>query len=180
MAYNKKTWVTNEIITTAALNNMENGVKTLDDDILTLSLGIHTDGLAYVFKNNLPIGTGIAFLQGGSGDISGDVDANNNIVLNGFLDDGIYFLKYENTDGSIAEVGKLVIGDPVSEDSIINTYDDIYLDFRYSKTEQGIVDGDKCKGMFSVFVPIEDADGTSKFTLRVENLPIPITTVLSI
>ena len=46
---------------------------------------------------------------GVSGDVVGNIDANNNIIVTGNLADGIYVFKYENVDGSYAEIGSLVV-----------------------------------------------------------------------
>jgi hypothetical protein len=45
-----------------------------------------------------------------SGDVIGMVDSNNNIILTGALADGTYVFKYENTDGTYADIGSLVVG----------------------------------------------------------------------
>jgi hypothetical protein len=41
--------------------------------------------------------------------IYGDVDSENNIMLFGDLSEGAYFLKYENEDGTVTEIGALII-----------------------------------------------------------------------
>ena len=43
--------------------------------------------------------------------IYGDVDSENNITIYGELADGTYTLKYENEDGTVTEIGSIVIGD---------------------------------------------------------------------
>lgn len=77
----------------------------------TLSLGIASDGLIYLFVNGQPIGTGIP--QGQSGDVFGYVDENNTIVLNGNLADGTYTLKYEMSNGDIVNIGNMVLDSTV-------------------------------------------------------------------
>lgn len=77
----------------------------LKGDLNTLSLGVHTDGLIYVFVNGEPNGTGVK--QGTSGDVVGYVDSENNIVLAGELAEGTYTLKYEMEDGSLIDIGEL-------------------------------------------------------------------------
>lgn len=75
-----------------------------------ITLGVYTDGLVYVFVDGLPVGNGVAFPSGGvSGDVVGNVDSNNNIVLVGNLTDGTYTIKYEMADGSIVDIGNLVL-----------------------------------------------------------------------
>lgn len=54
--------------------------------------------------------------------IYGDVDSNNVITLNGDLADGTYTIKYENADGTVTEIGELVVGGytnqiPISTDT---------------------------------------------------------------
>ena len=72
-----------------------------------LTLGIHTDGLLYIFYNNTPIGNGIEMYQ--DGDVFGYVDTDNNIIVKGNLDNGTYSVKYEMEDGSIVNIGDLVL-----------------------------------------------------------------------
>lgn len=113
MAYNKKTWVSNEVITKEALNNIENGIADLDTIIKNLigsiSLGIHTDGAVYIFINGNPVGTGIFALGDYFGSTEGYIDKNNNIILADNLDNGTYTLKYENEDGTYTTIGNFNI-----------------------------------------------------------------------
>ncbi|MBE6557693.1 MAG: hypothetical protein E7661_01600 [Ruminococcaceae bacterium] len=69
------------------------------------TLGLHTDGLLYVFYNGQPIGNGIALPSGG--DVVGNVDSANNIVVTGTLPDGTYTVKYMMDDGSTVDIGTL-------------------------------------------------------------------------
>lgn len=79
-------------------------------DKIGITLGVHTDGLVYVFVDGLPVGNGVAFPNGGiSGDVVGNVDSNNNIVLTGSLSDGTYTIKYEMADGNTVNVGTMVL-----------------------------------------------------------------------
>ena len=84
-------------------------ILLLDGKISSLTLGLHTDGLFYIFINNEPVGNGIS-LPKASGDVYGNVDSGNNIVLNGDLADGNYYIKYEMADGSTIDIGELVLG----------------------------------------------------------------------
>lgn len=77
----------------------------------SLSLGIASDGLIYLFVDGVPVGTGIP--QGQSGDVFGYVDENNTIVLNGNLADGTYSVKYEMDNGNIVNVGNMVLDSTV-------------------------------------------------------------------
>lgn len=75
-----------------------------------ITLGLHTDGLIYIFIDGTPVGNGIALPSGGqSGDVIGNVDSGNNIVLNGDLADGTYTVKYEMEDGSTIDIGELML-----------------------------------------------------------------------
>jgi hypothetical protein len=50
---------------------------------------------------------------GAGGDVIGMIDANNNIIITGDLANGTYVFKYENTDGTYADIGSLVVGGAV-------------------------------------------------------------------
>jgi hypothetical protein len=76
-----------------------------------ITLGLHTDGLLYVFIDGVPTGNGIALPSGASGDVVGNLDSENNIILTGNLADGKYTLKYENADGTYTDIGTLEVGD---------------------------------------------------------------------
>ena len=79
------------------------------EQVNSLTLGIASDGLIYLFKGGSPVGTGIP--QGQSGDVFGYVDENNTIVLTGNLADGTYAIKYEMEDGSTLDIGELELGE---------------------------------------------------------------------
>lgn len=74
-----------------------------------LSLGIASDGLIYLFVNGSPVGTGIPQSTGESGDVFGYVDENNTIVLTGALADGTYSIKYEMENGTVVNIGDMVL-----------------------------------------------------------------------
>lgn len=77
----------------------------------SLTLGIASDGLIYLFVDGSPVGTGIP--QGQSGDVFGYVDENNTIVLNGNLADGTYTIKYEMENGDVVDIGNMVLDSTV-------------------------------------------------------------------
>lgn len=79
-------------------------------ELNSLTLGVHTDGMIYLFKNGQPIGNGVT-QSTQSGDVVGYVDSENNIVLSGKLADGTYNLKYEMEDGSKIYVGQIDLSD---------------------------------------------------------------------
>lgn len=89
-----------------------NEITTMVNDSITsmknnLTLGLHTDGLYYLFIDGSPVGNGIALPTGSVGDVVGNVDSANNIVLTGNLADGNYTVKYEMEDGSLVNIGTL-------------------------------------------------------------------------
>lgn len=77
-----------------------------------MTLGYHTDGLLYLFVNGAPVGTGVEFIGGATGDVTGVIDSANNIILTGVggdLADGTYTIKYEKEDGTLVDGGNLVV-----------------------------------------------------------------------
>jgi hypothetical protein len=75
-----------------------------------LTLGVHTDGLVYIFIDGTPHGNGLEIKADViEGDVFGYVDENNVIVLNGALADGTYTIKYEMDNGSTVDIGDLVL-----------------------------------------------------------------------
>lgn len=131
-------------------------ILLLDNKISSLTLGLHTDGLFYIFINDEPIGNGIS-LPKASGDVYGNVDSGNNIVLNGDLADGEYFIKYEMSDGSTIDIGELVLSADIVEptyNNILTSGDyEIQLNKRWSNSAKGYSD---CNGMISFPIPILD------------------------
>jgi len=87
-------------------------ILSVNGKINSLTLGLHTDGLFYIFINNEPIGNGIS-LPETSGNVYGNIDSENNIILNGNLADGTYTIKYEMADGSTIDIGELMLDTPV-------------------------------------------------------------------
>lgn len=74
-------------------------------------LGIASDGLMHIFINGNPVGPGVA--RGGGDDVFGYVDENNIVVLSSNLPSGDYIVKYEMTDGSLIDIGNLVLDNTV-------------------------------------------------------------------
>lgn len=73
----------------------------------SLTLGVHSDGLVYIFVDGSPVGDGIDLAT--VGDLIGYVDENNNIIVQGNLADGTYSVKYEMENGSTVNIGNLVL-----------------------------------------------------------------------
>lgn len=85
-----------------------------------LTLGMHTDGLLYVFVDGSPVGNGIELYNGG--DVYGYVDSSNNIVLKGKLPDGTYTVKYDMEDGSLVNIGDLaIVAEPLVYTNLVPT-----------------------------------------------------------
>ena len=83
-------------------------------EVNSLTLGVHTDGLIYLFKGGQPLGNGIE-VKASVGDIVGTVDESKNIILNGSLGYGTYTLKYELEDGALVDIGTLTIASSSGE-----------------------------------------------------------------
>lgn len=96
---------TTAVMSQAAVTNELNG---LSEEIANLTLGVHTDGLIYLYVNGQPVGNGIP--QGVNGDVVGMVNPDNSIVITGTLPDGTYTLKYEMEDGTLIDIGDLALG----------------------------------------------------------------------
>ena len=78
-------------------------------DKRNITLGLHTDGLIYLFINNSPVGYGVALPSTSISDVVGNIDSDNNIIITGELGDGTYTVKYEMTNGSTINIGDLVL-----------------------------------------------------------------------
>ena len=78
-------------------------------DTQHITLGLHTDGLIYLFVNNNPVGYGVALPSVSVNDIVGNIDSANNIIITGDLSDGTYKVKYEMAGGSTIDIGDLVL-----------------------------------------------------------------------
>lgn len=72
-----------------------------------ITLGVHTDGLLYIFIDGVPTGNGVS-MPDKVGDVYGNVDSGNHIDLRGNLADGTYTFSYIMEDGSKVPVGSLV------------------------------------------------------------------------
>lgn len=69
-----------------------------------LTLGVHTDGLLYIFSNGQPIGVGVE-MPDKIGDVYGNVDSGNTITLKGYVPNGTYTFKYEMDNGTVVNIG---------------------------------------------------------------------------
>lgn len=102
-----------KLITAESLKYVHDSLSEKIVDKESLSLGLHTDGLVYIFVDGLPIGYGVSLLSETSGDIVGNIDSDNNIVLSGNLESDTYTIKYEMDDGSIIDIGELVLDNSI-------------------------------------------------------------------
>jgi hypothetical protein len=91
--------------------NIQNALGFTPANPSAFSLGIHTDGLVYLFVSGQPVGNGIELSA--TGDVIGYVDENNNIVVRGNLAEGTYSVKYEMDDGTTVDIGDLVVDNSV-------------------------------------------------------------------
>lgn len=57
---------------------------------------------------------------GASGDVTGVLDENNDILLTGELADGVYVLKYKNDNGTYTDAGTLNVGSISEEEPLVN------------------------------------------------------------
>lgn len=98
-----------------AETELKNELKEyIDNNFGVLTLDKHTDGLIYLFRNGSPVGNGISITgEVIEGDVFGYVDENNNIVLRGALDNGAYTVKYEMDNGTIVNIGNMVLDNNV-------------------------------------------------------------------
>lgn len=99
-----------------------------------ITLGVHTDGLVYVFVNGAPVGNGVELTV--SSDLYGYVDSENNVVVKGNLADGTYSVKYEMEDGSTVAIGDLVLDSNVYS-SVTNNLTNCVTDNSATQTAQG-------------------------------------------
>lgn len=122
--YTRQTEFSEHNTSSNAHTDIRNQISQLSSDKADktgLTLGVHTDGYVYLFVNGSPQGNGLDIKTDIiEGDVFGYVDENNVVVLNGALADGTYTIKYEMEDGSIINIGNLVLDSTVYY-SITNT-----------------------------------------------------------
>ena len=106
--------INGEIINTPAWDKQFNQLSAEKANKSGLTLGVHTDGLVYLFIDGVPHGNGLELKADViEGDVYGYVDENNTVVLNGNLADGTYTLKYEMENGNVIDIGNLVLDNNV-------------------------------------------------------------------
>lgn len=110
MSYDRLNLPNGILLTAEHIKHLENGIAAAHN----ITLGLNDSGdRIYLYMDGKPVDNGISLPSGGaSGDVVGYVDSNNNdIVLNGKLEDGSYVLKYVDASGVTTYIGTLTIGD---------------------------------------------------------------------
>lgn len=126
-------WVDEQDVTAEIIASALGYTPADAEDLSQLSQSIPSEG-SYVKTNQGSANVGKILVVGAdgnltltdmpetmSGDVVGALDENNNIVITGDLADGTYTFKYENTDGTYADIGSLTIGEETVNYSITNT-----------------------------------------------------------
>ena len=133
-------------------------------DYETLTLGVHSDGKIYLFKNGSPVGTGVE--TGSDGDVVGYIDSSNNIVLSGTLAEGTYTVKYEMEDGTLVEIGTLENVDKPKYTNLANPSDSYWQEGYRLSISSGNTSA-LAKHTTTNFIPCKKGD-----VLRVKGLNI--------
>ena len=101
-----------QVLTEAQKSQTRSNIGAISDNI---TLGIHSDGLVYIFVDGQPMGEGIS--MSAASEIYGYVADDGTIVVKGDLADGEYTVKYEidNEDGTVTtiDIGDLVLDNTV-------------------------------------------------------------------
>lgn len=122
-----------------------------------ITLGVHTDGLVYIFIDGAPVGNGIELTS--SGDVTGYVDFDNNIILTGNLTNGTYTLKYTTTNGQTINIGDFTLGSNLADPTSADWLTDKRLAMAYGYTK------DSVGSIFTNYIPVKQGD-----VLRVKGL----------
>ena len=138
---------------TSEFTNDSNFVSTVDLSS-NLTLGYNTDGKLYIFFNGIPIGTGVEIATI-SGDVTGLIDENNDIILKGDLADGSYRIMYQYEDGSFSAPITVTVGEietyanlleTAMEEGLTEVYNGIgyKANLRWSGSSSAFVSATKC------------------------------------
>lgn len=95
---------------------------------------------------------------GASGDVTGVLDEENNILLSGNLVDGTYTLKFENTDGTYTEIGTLEVGAIPEPEPTKTNFAGALTVGRLSGSASGNVATDAPSGRVTDFVSVQNDD----------------------
>ena len=135
-------------------------------DKSNITLGLHTDGLFYIFVDGTPVGNGIALPSGSAGDVVGNVDSANNIILTGNLTEDNYSVKYEMADGTIVDIGDLVLSKPEVIVNLLDTaydtdlatvYDGVGWKANMKMRSSGAIESGGLKNILTGLIPIGDS-----------------------
>lgn len=159
-----KDYITNhELNSYAKTEDIPSKVSELSNDIgfvsstdlnNYLTLGYNTDGKLYIFYGGVSIGTGVE-VSTMSGDVTGIVDEDNNIILTGDLADGSYRIMYQYGDGSFSAPITVTVGkvetyanilETAMEEGLTEVYNGIGYkeNLRWSGSNSAFVSGTKC------------------------------------
>lgn len=93
----------------------------------------------------------------GGNPVFGIVDEDNNIIVSGDLPSGTYSVKYEMEDGSVVDIGDLVLSGAEPEPAYTNILTsgdyEIQLNQRWSASSKAY---SACDGMISIMIPVAD------------------------
>lgn len=159
--------VANEINSLKESKANQTDLESLEDDVAeysTLTLGVHSDGKIYLFKNGTPVGTGVE--AGTTSDIVGYIDSSNNIVLSGTVAKGTYTVKYEMEDGTLVEIGTLENVDKPKYTNLANPSDSYWQEGYRLSISSGNTSA-LAKHTTTNFIPCKKGD-----VLRVKGLNI--------
>lgn len=132
-------------------------------DPASISIGIASDGLIYIFVNGTPVGAGIS--QGQSGDVFGYVDENNTIVLNGNLADGTYSLKYEMDNGNVVNIGNMVL-----DSNVYYSVTSALTNCTNSNSTKTVVEG----GSYAATITAKDGYELKSLTVTMGGSPVSV------
>lgn len=130
-----------------------------------LTLGVHTDGLLYIFSNGEPIGTGVE-MPDKIGDIYGNIDSDNNIVFKGNMPDGTYTAKFVSEDGSTVNIGVLV-KDTTKYFSIAKTLTNCIINNSATSIAEGT--------SYSAIITANDGYALKSVTVTMGGSPVTVT-----
>ena len=166
MSYEKIGFVSGQKLKADHLNHIETGIKnfetSLEDKVSknNITLEKHTDNLVYIFVDGTPVGSGLKLGSIVDGDIIGTLDADNNILISGALPNGVYALKFEQTDGTYIDAGSLTVGDiePVKTNFADPTSSDWIVGGRISNGSETGIAMDASEAHTTQYIPVQTGD----------------------
>ena len=148
---------------TSELTN-DNGLISNTELTSSLTLGYGEDNKLYIFYNGVSIGVGVE-VAAMSGDVTGIIDEDNNIILSGYLTNGAYTIKYKYEDGSFSDAITVTIGDvekyknlllEAQEEGLTGVYNSVGYkeNMRWSGSSNAFVSASDC--VLTGLIPIGD------------------------